>query len=85
MLDSLVPDTDKIPETVRITFLQMAVQQTMTSGRFMSLILSGDPKQDPQESLLQSFIMTSFGMQHTNITSTRLQDKKEEGFHLTSS
>ena len=27
MLDSLIPDTDKIPETVRITFLQMAVQQ----------------------------------------------------------
>ena len=27
MLDSLVPDTDKIPETVRITFLQRAVQQ----------------------------------------------------------
>ena len=27
MHDSLVPDTDKIPETVRITFLQRAVQQ----------------------------------------------------------
>ena len=27
VLDSLVPDTDKIPETVRITFLQRAVQQ----------------------------------------------------------
>ena len=27
MLDGLVPDTDKIPETVRITFLQRAVQQ----------------------------------------------------------
>ena len=27
MLDSLVPDTDKLPETVRITFLQRAVQQ----------------------------------------------------------
>ena len=27
MLESLVPDTDKIPETVRITFLQRAVQQ----------------------------------------------------------
>ena len=27
LLDSLVPDTDKIPETVRITFLQQAVQQ----------------------------------------------------------
>ena len=27
MLDSLVPDTDKIPKTVRITFLQRAVQQ----------------------------------------------------------
>ena len=27
LLDSLVPDTDKIPETVRITFLQRAVQQ----------------------------------------------------------
>ena len=27
MLDSLVPHTDKIPETVRITFLQRAVQQ----------------------------------------------------------
>ena len=26
LLDSLVPDTDKIPETVRITFLQRAVQ-----------------------------------------------------------
>ena len=28
LLDSLVPDTDKIPQTVRITFLQKAVQQT---------------------------------------------------------
>ena len=27
LLDSLVPDTDKIPQTVRITFLQRAVQQ----------------------------------------------------------
>ena len=27
LLDSLLPDTDKIPETVRITFLQRAVQQ----------------------------------------------------------
>ena len=27
MVDSLVPDTHKIPETVRITFLQRAVQQ----------------------------------------------------------
>ena len=27
LLDSLVPDTGKIPETVRITFLQRAVQQ----------------------------------------------------------
>ena len=27
LLDSLVPDTDKIPETVRITSLQRAVQQ----------------------------------------------------------
>ena len=27
LLDSLVPDTDRIPETVRITFLQRAVQQ----------------------------------------------------------
>ena len=27
LLDSLIPDTDKIPETVRITFLQRAVQQ----------------------------------------------------------
>ena len=27
LLDSLVPDTDKLPETVRITFLKEAVQQ----------------------------------------------------------
>ena len=27
LLDSLVPETDKIPETVRITFLQRAVQK----------------------------------------------------------
>ena len=27
LLDTLVPDTDKIPETVRITFLQRTVQQ----------------------------------------------------------
>ena len=27
LLDSLVPDTDKLPETVRITFLHKAVQQ----------------------------------------------------------
>ena len=33
LLDSLVPDTDKIPETVRITFLQRAVQQSHGLGQ----------------------------------------------------
>ena len=68
LLDSLVPDTDKIPETVRIN-------KIMTSGRFMPLIPSRDPRQDPQESLLLQSIMTCFGMQHTRMTSTSLHDK----------
>ena len=33
LLDSLVPDTDKIPETVRITYSQRAVQQNHDLGQ----------------------------------------------------
>ena len=72
LLDSLATDADKIQETVRITFLLKAVDKIMTSGRFMSLILSGDPRQDLQENLLLKSIMTCFGMQHTSMTSTTL-------------
>ena len=41
----------------------------------MSLILSGDPRLDPQENLLLKSMITCFGMQCTNMPSTRLQDK----------
>ena len=47
----------------------------MSSGRFMLLIPCEDPRQVPQESLSLKVIMTCIGMQHTNMISTRLQDK----------
>ena len=77
LLDSVVPDTDKIPETVRITFLQGAVQKTMTSGRSMFLILFEDPRLVPQESLLLKSTMTCYGKQPINMTSTMLQGKRK--------
>ena len=43
----------------------------------MFLILCGDPKQVPQESLLLKSIVTCFGMQPTNMISTMLQVKNK--------
>ena len=77
LLDSLVPDTDKIPETVRFTFLQGLSIRTMISGRSMFLILCGDPKQVPLESLFLKSIITCFGMQPTNVISTMLHSKNK--------
>ena len=59
LLDNLVPDTDKIPKTVRITY-RGQYNRIMTSDRSMSLILCGDPKQEQQENLLLKFIMIYF-------------------------
>ena len=80
LLDSLVPDTDKIPATVRISFLQRAVQQNHDLTRSMPMILCGDPKQDQQENSLLKFIMIYFGMQLINMISTKLQNKHREAF-----
>ena len=75
MLDSLAPDNDNIPETVRITLLQKAVQQNHDLRQIHVLDSVRDPRQDPQENLLLKSSMTCFGMQHTSMTSTSLQDK----------
>ena len=48
----------------------------------MSLIPSGDRRQDPQESLLLKSTMTCFGMQHTSMTPTSLQDKKQRKTYI---
>ena len=52
----------------------------MTSGRSMFLILFGDPRLIPQESLLLKSTMTYFGMQYINMTSTMLQDTRKGNF-----
>ena len=56
----------------------------MTSDRSMSLILCGDLKQDQQENSLLRFIVTNFGMQLINMTSTKIQNKHRErpSFHI---
>ena len=50
----------------------------MTSERYMSLILCGDPKQDQQENSLLNIILIYCGMQLINMTSTKLQNKHRE-------
>ena len=78
MLVSLVPVSDQLPETTRITFLQRAVQQTMTSGRSMSWILCGDSRLNPQIPLPLRPITTFFGMQLTSmIFTTPRRDLRE--------
>ena len=72
LLDSLVPDTDKIPEIVRITLLQGAVQQNHDLRQIHVLDSMWRSKTG---STPLKFIMTCFGSQHTNMISTRLQDK----------
>ena len=67
LLNSLVPDTDKIPETVRITFLQRAVQQNHDLRQIHVLVLCGDPKQDQQEDQLLRFIMIYFDVMILNM------------------
>ena len=75
LLDSLVPDTDKIPETVIITFLQRAVQKNHDLRQIHALDSVWRSKQVPQESLLLKSTMTCSGMQHINMISTMLQGK----------
>ena len=78
LLDSLVPVSDQLPETTRFTFLQRAVQQTMTSDRYMSWTLCGGSKLTPQRPLLLIHITTSFGMQPISmIFITQRKDLRE--------
>ena len=77
LLDSLVPDTDRIPETVGNSY-RGQFNRIMIFDRPMSLILHGDPKQDQQENLLLRFKMIYFGMQLINMSSTKLQNKDRE-------
>ena len=80
MLDSLVPDTDKIQETVRITFLQRAVEENHDLRQSMFSILFEDPRLVPQGSLLLKSTMTCSGMQPINMISPILQGKKWQAF-----
>ena len=75
LLDSLVLDTDKIPETVRITCLQRAVQQNHDLRQIHVLDSVWRSKTGSTENLLLKSIMTCFGMQNTSMTSTGLQDE----------
>ena len=85
LLDSLVPDTDKIPEPVRITFLQRAAQQNHDLRQIHVIDSVWRSKTGSIGKFTFEVVMTYFGMQHTNMISTSLQDKTEEVFHLTSS
>ena len=61
LLDSLVPDTDKLPETVRITFLQRAVQQNHDLRHIHVLDSMWRSKQDQKENLILKSIMIYLG------------------------
>ena len=71
LLDSLVPVSDQLPETTRITFLQGLSNKTMTSDRFMSWTLCGDSKLTQQMPLPLTPITTSFGMQPISMISIK--------------
>ena len=71
LLDSLVPVSDQLPETTRKTFLQRAVQNTMTSDRYMSWTLCGDSKLTQQMPLPLTPTTTSFGMQPISMISIK--------------
>ena len=70
LLDSLVPVSDQLSETTRITFLQRAVQQNHDL-RQMSWTLCGDSKLTQQMPLLLTPITTSFGMQPISMISIK--------------
>ena len=72
LLDSLVPVSDQLPETTRITFLQRELSnKPMTSDRYMSWTLCGDSKLTQQMPLLLTPTTTSFGMQPISMISIK--------------
>ena len=77
-LDSLVPNTDKIPGTVRITFLQRAVQQNHDLRQIHVLDSVLWSKTASTGNSLLKFIMIYFGMQLVSMISTKLQNKHRE-------
>ena len=84
LLDSLVPDTDKIPETVRITFLQRAVQQNQALRQIHVLDSVWRSKAGSTGKFTFEVYYDFFGMQLINMTSTKLQNKLRKGLHFSS-
>ena len=63
LLDSLIPVSDQLPETTRLTFLQRAVQQNHDLRQIHVMDYVWRFKLTPQRPLLLIHITTSFGMQ----------------------
>ena len=79
LLDSLVPVSDQLPETTRLTLSS----KIMISDRYMSWTLCGGSKLTPQRPLLLIHITTSFGMQPINMIFIKpRKDLRERHFPL---
>ena len=63
LLDSLVPVSDQLPESTRLTFLQRTVQQNHDLRQIHVMDSVWRFKTDSTEALLLIHITTSFGMQ----------------------
>ena len=80
LLDSLVPVSDQLPETTRITFLQRAVQQNhdLRQIHVMDSVWRFNSRLNPQIPLPLRPITTFFGMQLTSmIFTTPRRDLRE--------
>ena len=79
LLDSLVPDTDMIPETVRITLLQRAVQKNHGARpiHVLESVSRSKTGSTGKFTFEDYYSMTYSGMQHINMTSTMLQDTRK--------
>ena len=71
LLDSLVPVSDQLPETTRITFLQRAVQQNHDLRQIHVMDSVWRFKTDSTDALTFTPITTSFGMQPISMISIK--------------
>ena len=78
LLDSLVPDIDKLPDNVRDTFLQRAVQQNHDLRQIHVLDSVCRSKLNQQEKSLLKSTITYFGKQLTSMTYTKIQNNHQE-------
>ena len=71
LLDSLVPVSDQLPETTRLTFLQRAVQQNHDLRQIHVIDSVWRFKTDSKRPLLLIHTITSFGMQPISMISIK--------------